>query len=117
MKIATAIIAGLALAAVMAGAATQGLIAPGIYKLCFVDRDGRIEDAGTLPSNTFAPRISPDGRRVAYDRANDGRDSVISIYELFGEHATRTLPPGGQNLYPMWSSDGSRLLFTSTRDG
>jgi len=69
------------------------------------------------------PRVSPDGRRVAYTvwqadlPANRGRLS-IHIAELERQSFT-TIPAAGEadDANPRWSPDGRTLYFLSTRSG
>ena len=61
------------------------------------------------------PRASPDGRWVAYQvQYPDGSD--IAVYEIGSNAAPRRLTFGGQNTNPVWSADGSRVAYRSSRD-
>jgi Tol biopolymer transport system component len=60
--------------------------------------------------------VSPDGSRIAVG-AEDGKEAVISIYDLSGTSAMQRITFGGNNRFPIWSGDGSRLVFQSDRDG
>ena len=76
-------------------------------------------NAGTypMPAGTYNdPRVSPDGRWVAYTTTySDGDD--ITVYDLGGGSAPRRLTFGGQSRYPAWSADSTRVAFQSIRDG
>src|SRR5687768_3534962 len=72
-------------------------------RLVLIDRSGAATTLGTLPPSTYAPRISPDGRRVTYDA-----EGSIWIASLDTLAAPRRLAAG---LYPLWSGDGLRVLF------
>ena len=62
------------------------------------------------------PRISPDGRLVAFD-ADDGDKKGIYVLNLMTRGVRRVLSlPGGAS-HPTWSPDGKRLAFRSTEDG
>ena len=84
--------------------------------LVWVDREGREEplDSPLLPYRT--PHVSPDGRRVAVDVIDpDGGD--IWIHDLSrGTEAILTTDPA-DDFAPLWTPDGERVVFTSTREG
>ena len=68
------------------------------------------------PGSYRAPRISPDGKTVAFD-SEDARDANIWLYDLAGGGAPRRLTNGGKNRSPVWSPDGQWIAFQSERDG
>jgi len=86
--------------------------------LGLVDRKGDIEPLKVPPSAYAFPRVSRDGKRIAY-QIEESKDVSIWIYELSGATAPRrlTLPGTGANRYPIWSSDNQRVAFQSDREG
>ena len=68
------------------------------------------------PGRYHFPRVSPDGKRVAFE-TSDGKEAFVSIYELSGESSVRRLTFGGNNRFPVWSGDGRRVAFQSDREG
>jgi Tol biopolymer transport system component len=71
-----------------------------------------------LPKGQYAyPRVSPgDGRWLAFE-SHDGKNSTIAVYHLSGASAARRLTFGGNNRFPIWSRDGTRVVFQSDREG
>ena len=65
-------------------------------------------------SNLFHPRMSPDGRRVAVTRTVQGN---TDIWLLDGARASRVTFDAAFDDSPLWSSDGSRIVFRSSRTG
>jgi serine/threonine-protein kinase len=84
--------------------------------LALYDRKGAAEPIRLPPGPYANPRVSPDGKRIAYG-ADDGKEASIWVYDLSGTRAPIRLTYGGRNQYPMWSSDGRRVAFQSDREG
>jgi dipeptidyl aminopeptidase/acylaminoacyl peptidase len=81
------------------------------------DRDGDKAEPLQLPRGTYGlPRVSRDGKRLAIE-TSDGKDSVIAIYDLARTTALRRLTFGGNNRMPIWTADGTRVVFQSDREG
>jgi serine/threonine-protein kinase len=90
--------------------------ASAIADLGLFDRTGSFTRL-KLPLGTYsAPRISPDGRRLAFTVAA-GQEEFIAVYELSGTKAMRRLTLGGHNRFPVWASNGSRVAYQSDREG
>src|SRR5262245_35369433 len=53
--------------AVLGWLATAGGQAPAGYDLTLIDVDGTQKVLGRLPASVYAPRLSPDGARVAFE--------------------------------------------------
>ncbi len=74
----------------------------------------------TGPGGKFAPRWSPDGRRLAYVLDLDGGELLdIYVYDLAtGQHVNLT-PGTPDTIQPSfsWSPDGSQIAFISDRSG
>jgi serine/threonine-protein kinase len=84
--------------------------------LFLFDRTGRAK-ALKLPPGPYAyPRVSPDGKRLAFE-TSDGKEAIVSIYDLSGTSSVRRLTFGGNNRFPIWSADGQHVAFQSDRDG
>ena len=84
--------------------------------LALVDRNGSVKAIG-LPSDSFnALRISPNGKQLVFG-TNDGKESIVWVYELSGKTSKNRLTFKGRNSSPIWSGDGERVLFQSDREG
>ena len=71
--------------------------APAGFDLALVDVDGTKTVLGRLPPSTYAPRLSPDGRRIAFEtRDRSGPDGArLWVAELSDLSARRALPRHG----------------------
>ena len=84
-------------------------------QLLSVDLDGRGTVLIPEPRGYNAPAFSPDGGRLALTIETESK-AHVAIYEM----DRGTLTPvtfEGRNLQPVWSPDGSRLVFASDRGG
>ena len=88
----------------------------GGQSLALIDRSGATKPLGLSPAPYFSPRVSPDGKRVAFG-TDDGKEAIVWIYDLSGTSPMRRLTFGGANRYPIWSADGQRVAFQSDREG
>jgi serine/threonine protein kinase len=84
--------------------------------LVWVDRNGKEAPLAAVPSDTYlASRISPDGTRVALT-VMTGSKSDIRIWDIARQAMTR-LTFDESSGYPLWTLDGKRIAFASTRGG
>ena len=91
----------------------SGLVAAN--SLVWVDRGGHEEAIDAPPRNYIAPRISPDGTRVALEVVD--LDQAIWIYDLVHRSLTRLTFSPSVNANPVWTPDGRRIMFNSSRAG
>ena len=82
---------------------------------------------GMVPADVYElvavgdPRVSPDGRTIAYvlttiDREESKYRSAVWVVAVDGSQAPRQFTFGGKaDTSPRWSPDGSRLAFVSNR--
>jgi Tol biopolymer transport system component len=84
--------------------------------IVIADRNGDMTPLKLPPGPYAAPRASPDGKRVAFEMI-DGKEAVIATYDLRGGTSIQRITYGGNNRFPVWSSDGKRLTFQSDREG
>jgi Tol biopolymer transport system component len=101
--------------AVIAGGSGARAQAPAGFELALVDVDGTRKVLGQLPPTVYAPRISPDGTRVAFEtRDLKGPDGPrLWTADLSNVAGRKPLPlvVGAINWAPMWTPDGERLVF------
>jgi eukaryotic-like serine/threonine-protein kinase len=84
--------------------------------LAWVDRQGHEERITTAPQHAYMyPRLSPDGRQVALDIRDANSD--IWILHLEPGTLTRLTDDPAADWYPVWTSDGQRIVFASGRSG
>ena len=88
----------------------------GSRSLAFIDRRGGIERLNLPPGSYETPRVSPDGKRIAYSKTT-GSDRSIYIHDLSSSASPRRLTFGGRSRFPVWSPDGLRVAFQSDREG
>jgi len=91
------------LSSIILAAVAVSAQAPESWQLVQVDRTGATKVLGKMPPTTFAPRISPNGRQVVFDAL-----AQVWIADLDNLSSPRRLTGG---FYPMWSGDGTRVLF------
>jgi serine/threonine-protein kinase len=81
--------------------------------LVWIDRAGRETPVPVPPGSYVQVRLSPDGTRAAL--TIEDTDSNIWILDLGHETITRLTFGQGSSNFPVWSSDGRRIVFSSTR--
>lgn len=99
-------------------------------RLCVFDRAANILSTPTVATPIFDPRLSPDGRHVAYVSARVGSENALRMIDLEDTESDRTLAHDSDPLVSFgraefiaaeemqrsrgfwWSPDSSRLLVT-----
>jgi len=87
-------------------------------RLAWFTRDGK--EVGQLgePATVRGIRISPDGNRAAMDVRNNQTGSAdIWLIELGSGVTTRLHSDASDEVMPVWSADGSSVLYRSDRIG
>jgi serine/threonine-protein kinase len=93
-----------------------------LFFMGFADRSGKVERLNIPIGGFKSPRISPDGKRIAFAASAVSSESgddpaVIWLYDLVGNKPMRRLTYEGNNRFPIWTPDSSRVVFQSDRDG
>ena len=75
-----------------------------------LDRSGK-ESALPMPAGSYrAPRLSPDGRRLALVQAMGVKTSIV-VFDRKREVLSTLTPDAGRFISPVWSPDGRRIAF------
>jgi len=79
---------------------------------------GRREIVGDFSGMTFAPRFSPDGRKVimSWQRDGDGNANIYTM-DLRSRKITRLTNTPAIDTSPSYSPDGAKVTFASDRGG
>ena len=81
----------------------------------WVDRSGREIDKEVYPDTAaLGPSLSHDGRRVAVFRLANGNMDIWS-YETSRRAWDRITFDPGDDIFPLWSRDGTSIVFGSVR--
>jgi len=85
-------------------------------QLLWVDRAGK--QTGSAGVSASRPWLSPDEKRFVTDRRS-AQTGVFSLWlsDVSGDNATPFTFSQGSDVQPIWSPDGRRIVWYSTRDG
>jgi len=94
--------------------ASGGVVAP-ITNPVWVDRKGAVARIDLPPRPYEHPRISPDGKHVAFAIRDQLTD--VWVYDVDRGTLGRLTFLPSESETPVWSPDGRRIVFSATRDG
>ncbi len=103
-------------------ASASGLIAyrggsDSLRQFRWYDRTGKLQGtAGDAEPTTFYPELSPDGSRLGLQRLFQGNTDVWLMDMVRGGLTRFTFDPAIDGV-PLWSRDGTRIVFLSARKG
>jgi serine/threonine-protein kinase len=87
------------------GAAQQSVVS--------VDRQGHASPLAGVPLDSYRDvRVSPDGARIAFATLAD-----VSTYDIVRTTLSRLTTDPASDHSPLWTPNGERIVFTSTRAG
>ncbi len=87
-------------------------------RLAWFDRAGKKLGTVGQAGAYSIPRLSPDDRRLAVGRGGPlSQPSDIYLIDLASGNEQRFTSDPGSDQYPLWSPDGSRIVWTSLREG
>jgi Tol biopolymer transport system component/plastocyanin len=97
----------------------------GSKDICVMNADGSglINLIPLAGQEDFDPAWSPDGSKIAFTSNRDGGNSNYEIYVMNADgsnHRRLTVSPAANPSWdhePTWSPDGSKIAFSSARDG
>jgi serine/threonine protein kinase len=87
-------------------------------RLVWFDRKGtEIGIVGAVDENDLSnPKLSPDGKYVAVDRSIQGNRDIW-LTDIARGVQSKFTSDNAYDTWPIWSPDGSRIIFTSNRTG
>ena len=88
----------------------------GTNQIGWYDRTGKSLGLVGMPGRDFDPAISPDEKWVTF-RCNTGAGSDLWVRDLSRGTETRFTSDPSNNVSPVWSPRGDRIVFSSNRKG
>jgi Tol biopolymer transport system component/predicted Ser/Thr protein kinase len=88
-----------------------------IGQITWITRAGVQTGTVAAPAGYRNIRLSPDGKRLAFDRSELRTNATdIHVFDLARGTDTRVTSAAGAEFAPIWSPDGQRLVFAWDRD-
>ena len=87
-------------------------------RLTWFDRQGKVLGRAGEPGLYRTLTISPDGKRVAFERTDpQTQNRDLWLLDVARGATVRFTSDPGWDAFPTWSPDGGRIVFTSNRAG
>jgi serine/threonine protein kinase/Tol biopolymer transport system component len=89
------------------------------YQITWLDQQGKALATVAEPGRYNSIALSPDGRRVAVSRTNPENmpNSDVWLLDAGRNTSTRLTYARVRDSFPIWSADGSSVIFNSIREG
>ncbi len=89
------------------------------YQLTWLDQRGRVVGTVAEPGRYNSMALSPDGRRVAVSRTSTRNvpNWDVWLLDLERNTSTRFTYDQARAIYPVWSADGSSVIFNAIHEG
>ena len=84
--------------------------------LVWVERDGTERLVTEEKRNFTAPRVAPDGKRLALSILGDDGSRNVWIYDIEGDSFSRLTFQGQENGPMIWTPDGKWITFRSIKE-
>jgi Tol biopolymer transport system component/predicted Ser/Thr protein kinase len=101
-------------------AANGGLVYPPMMhvtnRLIWRDRAGKLLAEAGPPGVYSSPRISPDGKRIAYSR-RESSNTDVWLADLENAAPVHFTSEPGIEMYPVWTPDGSTVTYVGEGGG
>jgi serine/threonine-protein kinase len=85
--------------------------------LDWLTRDGKTTPLRVTPASWGGVQIAPDGRRLAFSLADAASNLDVWTYDAGRDALTRLTSDPGVDRSPVWTPDGRRLVYASSRSG
>jgi Tol biopolymer transport system component len=94
---------------------TNGSGLASLRSLVWVDKKGNEEQIEVEPSMYKFPKVSPDGAKIALTVYKGGNQDIW-IYDVTYKILERLTFQDSGDAFPVWTSDGKRIIFRSERE-
>jgi serine/threonine-protein kinase len=84
-----------------------------LTSMVWADRSGRITPIEAPQDAYRNPALSPDGRRLALERQDQGMRSTVVVWDFDRRASTPVTRDTALNELPIWMPDGDTLIMTS----
>ena len=91
-----------------------GTVATAATPVDWMARDGQTSVLRATKADWANPRFSPDGQKLAFD-ISDGKQHHIWVYDWVRDTPTQLTFDPGEDRFPVWTTDGRRIVFASDR--